>query len=107
MKDWVRAQVGRAIDESSGAVVLLDPDGLLGDIDLEELADEVDVIRVVNWIELRRTWDLDIRRREPAQLGVVLIVSDDFRFGTDLPWDIEQSPGCVSTPRLRTYCGTT
>ena len=40
---------------------MLDPDGLLGNIDLEELADEVDVIRVVNWIELRRTWDLDIR----------------------------------------------
>ena len=95
MKDWVRAQVGRAIDESSGAVVLLDPDGLLGYLDLEELADEVDVIRVVNWIELRRTWDLDIRRRDPLQLGVVLIVNDDFRSGTDLPWDIEHEAAAV------------
>lgn len=95
MKEWIQAQVGRAIDELSGVVVLMDPDGLLSDIDLEELADEVDVACVANWLELRRTWDLDVRRRELAQLGAVLIVNDDFRTATDLPWDIEHEAAAV------------
>lgn len=95
MKEWVRAQVGRVIGEASGAAVLLDPDGMLTQVDLEELADEVEVIHVADWIDLRRAWDLDIRRRDSVQLAAVLIVSDDFRSANDLPWDIEHEAAAV------------
>ena len=99
MKQWVRIQVGRAIEEFSGAVVLLDPDYILTEVDLEELGDEVDLIHVANWIELRRAWDLDIRRRNPGRPSAVLVVSDDFRSSSDLPWDIEHE--AVSVRRVR------
>ena len=82
-----------------GAVVLLDPDYILTEVDLEELGDEVDLIHVANWIDLRRAWDLDIRRRNPGRPSAGLVVSDDFRSSERSPWDIEHE--AVSVRRVR------
>ena len=67
VKQWLAAQIGRLLNAATGAVVILDPDGVLTDADVDELAETIEVIRVTDWIELRRVWDLDIRRRETHQ----------------------------------------
>ena len=95
MKRWLAAQVGRLVTAGSGVVVILDPDGALTDADVADLAGTIEVIRVTNWIDLRRVWDLDIRRRENHQGVALLVVSGDFENANDLPWDVEHEATAV------------
>lgn len=95
MKRWLTAQIGRLLDGAPDTVVILDPDGALTDIDVSWLAEAIDVIRITDWIELRRVWDLDIRQREDHREVALLIVSDDFETTSDLPWDVEHEAASI------------
>ena len=95
MKRWLAAQVGRLVTAGTGVVVILDPDGALTDADVADLAGTIEVIRVTNWIDLRRVWDLDIRRRENYQGVALLVVSGDIESTNDLPWDVEHEATAV------------
>ena len=91
MKNWIESQMGETLSRSSGTAVMLDPDGVLDEISLTDLEAASRVIRVRDWANLRRAWDLDIRRRGPGEpLTLVCVSSSDFATATDLPWDIEQ-----------------
>ena len=99
MRQWVAAQIGQAIDAASGAVVILDAEGALAEPDVEDLRQAIEVIRITDWSELRRVWDLDIRRRSECERAALLIVTDDFVGANDLPWDIEHD--AVAVARVR------
>jgi hypothetical protein len=95
MRQWVAAQIGHAMAAATGAVVIIDAEGALAEADIEELRETTHVIRITDWIELRRVWDLDIRQRPGSELAALLIVSEDFVASTDLPWDIERDATAV------------
>jgi hypothetical protein len=95
VKRWLAAQVGRLVIAGTGVVVILDPEGALTDADVADLARTIEVIRVTNWIALRRVWDLDIRRRESYQHVALLVVSGDLESANDLPWDVEHEATAV------------
>lgn len=83
--------MGETLSRSSGTAVVLDPDGVLDEPALTDVEAVCRVIRVQDWANLRRAWDLDVRRRGPDDsLILVCVSSAEFATATDLPWDIEQ-----------------
>jgi len=99
VKRWLRAQVSLQLDELAGPVVLLDPDRLLTNVDLDELGDAVELIRVGDWAELRCAWDLRVRKPSSLHPVWVIVMSEDFQTASDLPWDVETE--AISTIRIR------
>ena len=99
MKQWIRAQLDRALDGLPGTIVLLDPDGVMTEVDIDELADECELFRVDDWVGLRCVWDLDIRQRDQFQRVGVLVGNHEFKSAIDLPWDIEHE--AATTVRVR------
>lgn len=95
MKRWLAAQLGRTLNEPRGVIIVLDPDRILTGGDVAELARDGEIVKAVDWAELRLAWDLDLRRRDLAQGVVVLLTSSDFQASTDLPWDIEHDASAV------------
>ncbi len=90
MKAWIASQLGESLARASGAIVVLDPDGVLDEPAITSVAEACRVIRVDDWAGLRRVWDLDVRRRGPDEpWTLVCVSSDEFTTATDLPWDIE------------------
>ena len=55
--------MGEILARTSGATVVLDPDGVLDEHAITSVAEACRVIRVDDWVSLRRVWDLDIRLR--------------------------------------------
>ena len=90
MKNWVVRQL--RVD-GAGTLVIIDPDGVLTDSDLDESDDgPIARVRVRGWFELRRAWEHHGRRRPPTDPRLVLIVQDPAVVSSaDLPFDIEQS----------------
>jgi hypothetical protein len=99
MRPWVAAQIGHAASVPAGAVVILDAESVLADADVEDLRQEMDVIPITDWIELRRVWDLDIRHRSERARTALLIRAEDFAGPSDLPWDIEREAAAVARVR--------
>ena len=100
MKRWVQWQIGSEIEGISGTVVLLDPDSALTTSDIEDIADRIELIVVSDWLELRRLWDLDVRRSPGTSSRAVLVVSPEFETPRDLPWDIEHEASAVLRVRF-------
>ena len=90
MNTWLASQIPDVLTRTSGTTVVLDPDGVLGNNDLATIGETCEVIRVDDWIGLRCTWDLRVRRGSDKAHNVVLVTSSEFARPTDLPWDIEQ-----------------
>lgn len=95
MKRWLSEQIAGAFDAGSGTVVLLDPDDILSPTDCDDLATSVEVTRVSSWVELRRHWDLYVRRQVAPERSAVLVVDEDFEVPSDLPCDIERDSSMV------------
>ena len=72
VKQWVRDQIGRDLGRHAATIVLLDPEGLLTADDIEDFGASVRVLRAGNWLELRRVWDLDIRRSCDRSVALVV-----------------------------------
>ena len=89
MKNWINARMGEILARTSGATVVLDPDGVLDEHAITSVAEACRVVRVDNWVTLRRVWDLDIRLRTDESQTLVCVASADFATAVDLPWDIE------------------
>lgn len=80
--------------------MVLDPDGVLDEHAITSVAEACRVIRADDWADLRRAWDLDIRRRGPDEPQTLICVSSaEFATATDLPWDVEHEADAVM--RLR------
>ncbi|MXZ98236.1 MAG: BREX-3 system phosphatase PglZ [Acidimicrobiaceae bacterium] len=88
MTNWILSQLRAVLDRTSGATVVLDPDGVLDEDAITSLAEACRVIRADGWLDLRRAWDLDVRCRSDSQ-QTLCVSSDEFAAATDLPWDIE------------------
>jgi hypothetical protein len=95
MKHWIEGQIGRDLDAASGVVVILDPDAVLTPPDVDDIADHIETKQVISWLELRRLWDLDIRRRSGVARAAILVRSSEFATPTELPWDIEHEACAV------------
>ena len=89
MKDWIKARMGEILARTSGATVVLDPDGVLDEHAITNVAEACRVVRVDDWVSLRRVWDLDIRLRTDESQTLVCVASAEFATAVDLPWDIE------------------
>ena len=90
MTAWIVTQLGESLTRSSGVTVVLDPDGVLDEDAIASVAEACRVIRIDDWAGIRRSWDLDIRRRGPDEPQALICVSSaEFATATDLPWDIE------------------
>ena len=89
MKNWIKARMGEIFARTSGATVVLDPDGVLDEHAITSVAEACRVIRVEDWVSLRRVWDLDIRLRTDESQTLVCVASAEFATAVDLPWDIE------------------
>ena len=99
MNRWLARQIGAGLEHSSGPVILLDPDGVLADHDIESIDSSGETVQVSDWLELRRFWDLDLRRRSGNRSAVLLVTSTAFQFPTDLPWDIQNGADAVTRIR--------
>ena len=89
MKNWIKARMGEILARTSGATVVLDPDGVLDEQAITSVAEACRVARVDDWVGLRRVWDLDIRRVSDGPPTLVCVASAEFATAVDLPWDIE------------------
>lgn len=99
MSDWLVSQLSDALARLSGSTVVLDPDGLLDEDAAAVLGVRDAVVRVSDWVGLRRAWDLDIRRRSGEPHRLVVVRSPEFTAPNDLPWDVQhEAAGMV---RLR------
>lgn len=79
----------------SRATVVLDPDGVLGHRDIATIEETCKMILVDDWIGLRCTWDLEVRRGSRRAHVLVLVTSSAFSRPTELPWDIEHEAAGV------------
>ena len=77
------------LTRTPGTIVVLDPDGVLDEHAITVVAEARRVIRVDDWVGLRRVWDLDIRRVSDGPPTLVCVSSAEFATAADLPWDIE------------------
>ena len=89
MRNWIKARMGEILARTSGATVVLDPDGVLDEHAITSVAEACRVVRVDDWVGLRRVWDLDIRRVSDGPPTLVCVSSAEFATAVDLPWDIE------------------
>ena len=89
MKNWIESQLDEIRTRTPGTIVVLDPDGVLDEHAITVVAEARRVIRVDDWVGLRRVWDLDIRRGPDESPTVVCVSSAEFATAADLPWDIE------------------
>lgn len=95
MRRWVQRQLEPSTTRrQAGVVVLLDPERMLSEPDIDELESDLDVRPVADWVELRTVWDLEIRRGTNTP-DVVLLRTPGFASSMDLPWDIEQEAASV------------
>jgi PglZ domain len=99
VNEWLRSQIGRALAGGHGPIVLLDPDGVIAEEEVADLAESYELVRVRCWADLRRTWDLDVRRGDALRQLVVLVVDRSFQTAAELPFDIEQE--AMSVVRVR------
>lgn len=90
MNTWIASQMSQILNRTSGATIVLDPDGVLCYQDLAAIGESCEVIQVDDWIGLRCAWDLRVRRGSDEAHNLVLVTSSEFARPTDLPWDIEQ-----------------
>ena len=81
--------MGEILARTSGAAVVLDPDGVLDEHAITSVAEACRVIRADDWDSFRRVWDLDIRRVLDGPPTLVCVSSTEFATASDLPWDIE------------------
>ena len=81
--------MGEILARTSGATVVLDPDGMLDEHAITSVAEACRMIRADDWDSLRRVWDLDIRRVFDGPATLVCVSSAEFATAVDLPWDIE------------------
>ena len=91
--------MGEILARTSGATVVLDPDGVLDEHAITSVAEACRVVRVDDWVSLRRVWDLDIRLQTDESQTLVCVASAEFAMAVDLPWDIEHEADDVT--RLR------
>ena len=89
MKNWIKARMGEILARTSGTTVVLDPDGVLDEHAITSVAEACRMIRVDDWVSLRRVWDLDIRRVLDGPPTLIWVSSAEFATAVDLPWDIE------------------
>ena len=89
MTNWIWSQLREVLDRTWGATVVLDPDGVLDEDAITSLAEACRVIQADGWPDLRRVWDLDVRRRSDSARTLICVSSAEFAAATDLPWDIE------------------
>ena len=61
MRRWLDVQLGRLLGVGDGVVIALDPEHVLSKADVLEMPKDIDVLRVSDWVHLRRAWDLDLR----------------------------------------------
>ena len=78
--------MGEILARTSGATVVLDPDGVLDEHAITSVAEACRVVRVEDWDSLRRVWDLDIRRVLEGPATLVCVSSAEFATAVDLPW---------------------
>ena len=90
MNTWIALQMSQILNRTSGATIVLDPDGVLCYQDLAAIGESCGVIQVDDWIGLRCAWDLRVRHGSDEAHNLVLVTSSEFVRPTDLPWDIEQ-----------------
>ena len=95
MNRWLSVQLAPLLHGTGGPVVVLDPDGVLASHDLDAIAKIAETARVSDWVELRRHWDLDLRRRADVATVVIIVTGTEFRAQNDLPWDIEDEASAV------------
>ena len=81
--------MGQVLTRTSGVSVTLDPDGVLDEHAVASITETCRVIRVDDWVGLRRVWDLDIRRGQVEPHTLVCVASAEFTAAMDLPWDVE------------------
>ena len=99
MNRWLVRQIGAGLEHPTGPVILLDPDRVLTDHDIGSIDSSGETVQVSDWLELRRFWDLDLRRRSGNRSAVILVTSTDFQLPRDLPWDIENAADAVTRIR--------
>lgn len=99
MTNWIVSQMTGSLARTSGATVVLDPDGVLDRDAIAVVEEACEVHRVSDWASLRRVWDLNIRRRAQNLHLLVLSTSEEFATAADLPWDIEDE--AAEVVRLR------
>lgn len=89
MRQWVTAQLSA---EGANPLVLVDPDGIATNDEIEAAVGIAEVYRARDWFELRRTWEARGRNRDHASHRLVIVVEDPLVSShTDLPYDIEMS----------------
>ena len=99
MSSWLASQLGEALTRRSGTTIVLDPEGLLDRNSAAALGATSGILRASNWISLRCTWDLDVRRQPADSPRLVVVHSSEITAPTDLPWDIQHES--VAVIRLR------
>ncbi|MDF1597629.1 MAG: PglZ domain-containing protein [Acidimicrobiia bacterium] len=85
------SRLGAVLGGVASIRIVLDPDRVLGEADLVDLADVGDVVVISDWLEMRRSYEIEGRHRPLDDRPLVMVVqSDDFREPRQLPFDIEQ-----------------
>lgn len=89
MRRWILSQLR---SHGTDPMVVIDPDGVLTDEELEGAIGESDVHRVGDWFELRRAWERYGRHRHRSGPPLVIVTDDPtVASAQDLPYDIDQS----------------
>lgn len=88
MRKWLTDQLAA---EGTGPVVVIDPDAIVTDREIEVAFGATEVLTVRDWFELRREWERCGRHRGGPGLRLVLVTRDPgVTSATDLPFDVEQ-----------------
>lgn len=89
MRKWVAAQIR---SEGTKPVVVIDPDAIVADDELEAEFGAAAVLTVLSWFELRRGWELHGRHLDSDGARVVFLTRDPtVGSSADLPFDIEHA----------------
>jgi hypothetical protein len=89
MRKWVTSQLKA---EGARSVVVIDPDAIATDTELEAAFGDAAVQTIRDWFDLRRAWELHGRHRDPNGPRLVIVTHDPtVGSAVDVPFDVEQA----------------